>query len=357
MPAEVPDVSILIPVFNTAGTLYRAAESLLRQSWNNIEIIIINDASPDNAAEVIADLSRRDPRIRPVTLAYNMGTFAARLAGLRHCRGQYVMNLDADDTLDADAVKILLEIARKSGADAVGFGAREVTPSGERLDYGNTLDSTPFTLENGDIFDALFCKHAFSWSLCLKMIDRALMLEAVENSGISPEMYVVFADDFLQFVPVARKLKKFVMSGRIFYNYYQEIGITGSKQLDRAAFARSGSMLDALTAVKKYLTDNGIFEKYCTSFAVREREQIAMLAERYHSRLPDPDKKAVLSDLYSRYANADIIKELLETPPPAAPQKTDKLRHLFKTESKLWYLLKKLQGRIKFRKGKVFYEC
>ena len=355
MPAESPDVSILIPVFNTAGTLPRAAESLLRQSWHNIEIIIINDASPDNAAEVIADLSSRDPRIRPVTLPRNMGTFAARIAGLHHCRGRYVMNLDADDTLDADAVKTLLEIAKKSGADAVGFGAREVTPAGERLDYGDTLDSTPFTLENGDIFDALFCQHAFSWSLCLKMIDRKTMTDAVDNSGISPEMYVVFADDFLQFVPVARNLKKFVMSGKIFYNYYQEIGITGSRKLDRAAFARSGSMLDALTAVKKYLTDKGIFEKYSKSFAVREREQIAMLADRYHSKLPEPDKEAVLSDLCSRYANAGVIKELLSSP-QNAPQKTNKLRHLFKTESKLWYLLKKLQGRIKFRKGKLFYE-
>ena len=61
-----PDVTILIPVYNTARFLPRALDSVLAQTWKNLEVVAVNDASPDNAAEVLADYAARDPRVRIV---------------------------------------------------------------------------------------------------------------------------------------------------------------------------------------------------------------------------------------------------------------------------------------------------
>lgn len=352
-----PPVSVLIPVYNTEKHLSRAIFSVFTQAglnWNDLEIVVIDDASPDNAEKSIRFFAETDERVRPVYLKENRGTFGARLAGLAAARGKYILNLDADDTLDPDAVRTLLAIAKKTDADAVGFGARELNPDGSKDPYGNTLDSAPFTLEGRNIFDAVFRSHAYSWSMCLKMIRRDILLDVVEKYNMSPELYCIFADDFLQFIPTALHLKKFVMSGKIFYNYYREIGITGTQQMTLESFRKAASMTDALAFVKQVLIRENIFDDYGDAFAIREREQLKMLAEKWRNRLTEADRATALEELKNRY-DAAVITEIFTQDEIQTP--VNRKKWFFKTESWIWYLLKKLQGALRFRKGKVFHDC
>lgn len=352
-----PRVSILIPVYNTEKHLSRAIFSLFTQeglSWRDLEIIVINDASLDDAEKTISFFAETDDRVRPVTLKENRGTFGARLAGLKTARGKYILNLDADDTLDPDAIKTLLAIAEKTGADAVGFGARELNADGTRDPYGNTLDSAPFTLEGRDIFDAVFRSHAYSWSMCLKMIRRDVLLETAKKYEMDQDLYCIFADDFLQFIPTALQLKKFVMSGKIFYNYYRGTGITGEQQMTPEAFRKAASMVDALKFVKQVLEKEGIFNDCRNAFAIREREQLRMLAEKWRNRLTDADRERALEELKKRYDAAVIMEVFAEK---EMENSVSRVKHLFRTESWIWYLLKKLQGKLRFKKGQVFHDC
>lgn len=93
-------VSVIIPCYNQAHYLGEAIESILNQTYQHYEIIVVDDGSPDNTAEVAA----RYPGVRYVRQA-NQGLAGARNTGLRESKGEYVVFLDADDRLVPDAIK------------------------------------------------------------------------------------------------------------------------------------------------------------------------------------------------------------------------------------------------------------
>ncbi|MGX9966008.1 glycosyltransferase [Roseomonas sp. F4] len=94
---EGPKVSILLASYNAAATLPTALRSLLQQTWQNIEILVIDDCSTDNSAEVVAGFAEADPRIRFVSLPRNSGAYVARNLGLDLATGSYTTIHDADD--------------------------------------------------------------------------------------------------------------------------------------------------------------------------------------------------------------------------------------------------------------------
>ncbi|MEM9966002.1 MAG: glycosyltransferase family 2 protein [Asticcacaulis sp.] len=98
LPAEGhPKISVLIAAYNAAKTLPTALRSLQAQSWQNLEIIVIDDASTDNTAEVASQFATRDTRIKLLCLSENGGAYVARNAGLDQSSGEYVTLHDSDD--------------------------------------------------------------------------------------------------------------------------------------------------------------------------------------------------------------------------------------------------------------------
>jgi glycosyltransferase involved in cell wall biosynthesis len=93
--AAAPAVSVILPTYNRAATLRRAAQSVLNQTYRDLELIVVDDGSKDGSAEVIAALA--DHRVRFVQHPENQGGSAARNTGLRLARGRYVAFQDSDD--------------------------------------------------------------------------------------------------------------------------------------------------------------------------------------------------------------------------------------------------------------------
>lgn len=100
-------ISIIVPVYNTGGYLVRCLESLIAQTYQNIEIILVDDGSTDGSGAVCDDFARRNGRIR-VIHQQNSGVSAARNAGLETAEGEYVFFLDSDDILPSDSLERLL---------------------------------------------------------------------------------------------------------------------------------------------------------------------------------------------------------------------------------------------------------
>lgn len=114
----VPRVSACVPVFNTASLLGRCLDSLIGQSMNDLEIIVVDDGSTDASPEVIQRYAARDPRI--VTMQQvNAGLGATRNAGLRAATGEYVAFLDADDWVVPECYEALYAEAKASKSDLV----------------------------------------------------------------------------------------------------------------------------------------------------------------------------------------------------------------------------------------------
>lgn len=97
-----PLLSVVIPVYGTASTLPRCLESLLKCTYKNIEIIVVNDASPDNASEIVKSYAEQDKRVHLVEHERNMGLYLARIAGVKVAQGEYLAFLDSDDYVSID---------------------------------------------------------------------------------------------------------------------------------------------------------------------------------------------------------------------------------------------------------------
>ena len=114
-------VSVIVPVFKTKEYLGQCVQSLRSQSYSNLEIILVDDGSPDDCPAICDTLATQDTRIH-VIHKENEGAAFARKAGLDAASGQYVLFADSDDWLDTDAVASCVKIAQRDSADCVMFG-------------------------------------------------------------------------------------------------------------------------------------------------------------------------------------------------------------------------------------------
>lgn len=117
----MPIISVIVPVYEVEAYLERCVDSLLSQSMRNIEIILIDDGSPDACGEICDRYAAHDPRVR-VIHQENAGLSAARNAGLELARGEWIMFVDSDDWVEPDFCRLPYEAALAHGADLVIFG-------------------------------------------------------------------------------------------------------------------------------------------------------------------------------------------------------------------------------------------
>ena len=115
---EQPLVSIIVPIYNAQDHIARCVESIRRQTYKNLEIILLNDGSKDVSLQVCKMYAGVDKRIVLIDKT-NSGVAATRNLGLREAHGKYLQFVDADDTLQPYATELLVQKAEESGADLV----------------------------------------------------------------------------------------------------------------------------------------------------------------------------------------------------------------------------------------------
>jgi len=116
-----PKVSVVIPVFNTEKYLRRCLNSITSQTYHDIEIIIINDCSPDNAENIIMEFMINDSRIRYLKNDNNLGLGMSRDKGICFSEGKYIMFVDSDDFIQHSAIENCVELIEKYDSDLVEF--------------------------------------------------------------------------------------------------------------------------------------------------------------------------------------------------------------------------------------------
>lgn len=111
-------ISIIVPVYNVGKYLPQCLDSLINQTYENLEIICVNDGSTDRSYEILQRYAVRDARIRVITQE-NQGASVARNRGLAVAQGDYIMFVDGDDWIDLDTCQRAIETAEKHGTDVV----------------------------------------------------------------------------------------------------------------------------------------------------------------------------------------------------------------------------------------------
>lgn len=111
----MPRFSVVVPVFEVRGHLRECLDSALEQSYGDVEVIAVDDCSPDGGGEILDAYAARDPRVRVLHLPANVGPGRARNAGLPYAGGDFVLFLDGDDTLAPGALRALADRLDEAG--------------------------------------------------------------------------------------------------------------------------------------------------------------------------------------------------------------------------------------------------
>ncbi|MFJ3302753.1 CDP-glycerol glycerophosphotransferase family protein [Streptomyces sp. NPDC086549] len=111
----MPRFSVIVPCYKVQGFLRECLDSVLEQSFHDIELIAVNDRSPDGSGAILDEYEARDPRVKVLHLPENVGLGRARNAGLPHATGDYLFFLDSDDTLTPGALRAVADRLDESG--------------------------------------------------------------------------------------------------------------------------------------------------------------------------------------------------------------------------------------------------
>lgn len=117
-----PLVSVIVPAYNTAHTLPRCLDSVLAQTMEDLEIIVVDDGSPDKVSDVASSYNAKDPRVRLIRQR-NQGVGTARNRGLQEAQGQYLSFVDSDDFIEPNMFQLMLSAAEETNAPVVNCEA------------------------------------------------------------------------------------------------------------------------------------------------------------------------------------------------------------------------------------------
>lgn len=134
-----PKISIIIPIYRVEPYLRKCVDSVLAQTYKNIEIILVDDDSPDRCGEICDEYAKKDNRVR-VIHKENGGLSDARNTGIRIATGDYIMFIDSDDYVANDICEVLLDVCEKNKADISTCGHISVWP--DRKTIPTDLDDT-----------------------------------------------------------------------------------------------------------------------------------------------------------------------------------------------------------------------
>ncbi|MFJ3673452.1 CDP-glycerol glycerophosphotransferase family protein [Streptomyces sp. NPDC090106] len=148
----MPRFSVIVPAYQVQAYLPECLESVLAQSYDDLEVIVVDDRSPDACGEIAGEFAARDARVTAVRLAENHGLSGARNAGLEAATGDYVVFLDGDDTLAPDALRAIADRLKETGEpDVLAYGHAVVDWTGTAVPDTTALQPTepaPFRLED-----------------------------------------------------------------------------------------------------------------------------------------------------------------------------------------------------------------
>lgn len=195
---NLPMISVIVPVYNIIDYLPRCVYSIIAQTWDRLELLLIDDGSTDGTEILCDELAKQDGRIR-VFHKENGGSSSARNIGIRNALGEYLGFVDSDDYIEPDMYERLISAALETGARIVQIGRDEVDAEGKALPDICIPPKERVRISNRDFLRELLL-HKGDCSFCTKLIhkdcfhkksfpegvlneDFHLMIEMLQESG------------------------------------------------------------------------------------------------------------------------------------------------------------------------------
>ena len=158
-------MSVIVPVYNVEELLPKCLDSLVNQTFDDYEVIVVNDGSPDNSQKIIDDYYKKYPNIIKPLKKENGGLSSARNYGLKYANGEYILYVDSDDWISKDMLKIMYKTALKEGSDIVICKMLNVI-AGRNVKINNGIFDV-------DVFKRYILNNP---SACCKLIKKDILL-------------------------------------------------------------------------------------------------------------------------------------------------------------------------------------
>lgn len=178
----MPLVSIIVPIYNVENYIARCLDSIISQTYRNIEVILVNDGTKDNSLS-IAERYLSDCRIK-IVHRENGGLSAARNSGLDYATGEYVCFIDSDDSIQSRMIEVLLNVINLIGVDFARCDLRHINHEDELTDVGD-FDKSKITILSSPIKD--FICRGFWPSVCHTLFRRSAIGDLRFKEGIVHE--------------------------------------------------------------------------------------------------------------------------------------------------------------------------
>ncbi len=188
-------ISVIIPVYNVEAYLQECVESVLKQTYQNFEIILVDDGSTDSSGDICDEYAGNDERIC-VIHQKNSGPSKTRNTGLENANGKYIYFLDSDDYIESNALELLVDTAESNNADLVFFGAHSFSDNGSEIRQGYVINGT-YNAKNGyKILTELHDNKDYHCSVVLLFINRSLLntnnIRFLESAYCSEDMLFTY---------------------------------------------------------------------------------------------------------------------------------------------------------------------
>lgn len=218
MTTEKPLISIIIPIYDVERYLERCVKSVLSQTYQNLEIILVDDGTPDNAGIMADNFAKADSRIK-VIHQKNAGLGAARNTGIRNATGKYIAFVDSDDWIAPDMIEYLYRLISKYDAD---YSAIDCIITSNKSENPIQPEEEIKTLNKKEMYDLFFRISSDDINYCVW--DKLYKTEIIRQiSFVEGKRF----EDIDYCYKVIKLCNKAVVSNRICYFYFRNtLGIT-----------------------------------------------------------------------------------------------------------------------------------
>lgn len=233
-------ISVIVPVYNVEEYLKRCIDSIINQTYQNLEIILVDDGSPDNCPKMCDDYAERDGRIKAVHKE-NGGLASARNAGLKIADGAYITFVDSDDYIKSDMLEQMLALAKNNSADVVQI-AFEREKAG--LNESEVSEKSIKTIIGDDNIRLYALDRILRPEACGKLYKSELFKNIEFNSGIK------YAEDVEFGLRFYKNVKCSVVSNEKMYFYSVNPNSLTASSLSPGRLAEPVMLLNAALAEK-----------------------------------------------------------------------------------------------------------
>ncbi len=265
-------ISIIVPIYNVDKYLKRCLDSIINQTYKNIEILLIDDGSPDDCGAICDEYAKKDKRIK-VIHKKNGGLSDARNYGIEASRGDYIMFIDSDDYISKNMCKILLKNALENNADIVTCNFKEIYLNNIEKVNKQSQRERINVVSNIEAIYKYFIKNDLDMNVVWNKIYKRNLFFG-ENKIRFP-VGKLHEDDFTVYKFYYYSNKIVIISDVLYYYFRRENSITGNFS-EKNLLDKISAVLEQYNFIKdkeinlRYMIQARIIDNYKNFLCIKE---------------------------------------------------------------------------------------